>query len=90
MKRHKRFGSGKERRERRPNHESIEKRPHHCEVCDESGAYWECDLIIGSMHKQAIATLVDRCASMAKIPFKTAQAVQVAMCHCFYSVRELF
>ena len=76
-----------------PIQTSIEERPEASEARDEPGADWEGDLIIGSKHKQAIVTLVDRCTRftfMAKVPFKTAQAVQEAICSCLSSVKQLF
>ena len=60
-KRRKRYGSGKERRGQIPNQVSIDERPKDVDARDEPGADWEGDLIIGSKHKQAIVTLVDRC-----------------------------
>ena len=93
VKRRKRYGGGKERRGTIPNQTSIEERPEASEARDEPGADWEGDLIIGSKHKQAIVTLVDRCTRftfMAKVPFKTAQAVQEAICSCLSSVKQLF
>jgi IS30 family transposase len=63
------------------------------EARDEPGADWEGDLIIGSKHKQAIVTLVDRSTRytfMEKVPFKTAQAVQEVICRCLTSVKALF
>ena len=93
VKRRKRYGSGKERRGRIPNQVSIEERPASAEARDEPGADWEGDLIIGSRHKQAIVTLVDRSTRytfMAKVPFKTAQAVHEVICRCLSSVKELF
>ena len=89
----KRYGGGKERRGTIPNQTSIEERPEASEARDEPGADWEGDLIIGSKHKQAIVTLVDRCTRftfIAKVPFKTAQAVQEAICSCLSSVKQLF
>ena len=93
VKRRKRYGGGKERRGTIPNQTSIEERPEASEARDEPGADWEGDLIIGSKHKQAIVTLVDRCTRftfIAKVPFKTAQAVQEAICSCLSSVKQLF
>lgn len=93
VKRRKRYGGGKERRGTIPNQTSIEERPEASEARDEPGADWEGDLIIGSKHKQAIVTLVDRCTRftfMAKVPFKTAQAVQEAICSCLSSVKQMF
>lgn len=93
VKRRKRYGSGKERRGKIPNQTSIEERPETAEARDEPGADWEGDLIIGAKHKQAIVTLVDRNTRytfMAKVPFKTAQAVQEAICGCLSSVKQLF
>ena len=93
IKRRKRYGSGKERRGRIPNQTSIEERPAEAEDRVEPGADWEGDLIIGSKHKQAIVTLVDRSTRytfMKKVTFKTAQAVQEAICCCLSSVKALF
>ena len=93
VKRRKRYGGGKERRGTIPNQTAIKERPEASEARDEPGADWEGDLIIGSKHKQAIVTLVDRCTRftfMAKVPFKTAQAVQEAICSCLSSVKQLF
>lgn len=93
VKRRKRYGSGKERRGQIPNQTSIDERPAAVEARDVPGADWEGDLIVGSKHKQAIVTLVDRCTRytfMAKVPFKTAQAVQEAICGCLSSVKEIF
>ena len=93
VKRRKRYGSGKERRGCIPNQVSIDERPEAVETRDEPGAHWEGDLIIGAKQKQAIVTLVDRCTRytfMAKVPFKTAQAVQEVICRCLSSVKELF
>ena len=93
VKRRKRYGGGKERRGTIPNQTSIEERPEASEARDEPGADWEGDLIIGSKHKQAIVTLVDRCTRftfIAKVPFNTAQAVQEAICSCLSSVKQLF
>ena len=93
LKRRKRYGSGKERRGTIPNQTSIEARPASAEAREEPGADWEGDLIIGSKHKQAIVTLVDRCTRytyMAKVEFKTAQAVQEVICRCLSPVKELF
>lgn len=92
-KRRKRYGSGKQRRGRIPNQVSIDKRPVVTDARDEPGADWEGDLIIGAKHKQAIVTLVDRCTRftlMAKVPFKTAGAVQEAICGCLSSVKAVF
>jgi IS30 family transposase len=93
VKRRKRYGTGKERRGQIPNQTSIEERPAEAENRDEPGADCEGDLIIGSKHKQAIVTLVDRSTRytyMKKVVFKTAQAVQEAICSCLSSVKELF
>ena len=92
-KRRKRYGSGKERRGQIPNQVSIDERPKDVDARDEPGADWEGDLIIGSKHKQAIVTLVDRCTRytyLAKVPFKTALSVQQAICSCLSSVKALF
>lgn len=92
-KQRKRYGGGKQRRGQIPNQVSIEERPADIEERDQPGADWEGDLIIGSKHKQAIVTLVDRCTRytyMAKVPFKTAQAVQEAICGCLSAVKALF
>ena len=72
---------------------SIEERPAIVEQCDRPGADWEGDLIIGSGHKQANVTLVDRCTRyvyMAKVPFKTALAVQEAICKSLSTVAHPF
>lgn len=93
VKRRKRYGGGKERRGQIPNQVSIDKRPKVVDARDEPGADWEGDLIIGSKHKQAIVTLVDRCTRytyLVKVPFKTALAVQKAICGCLSSVQQLF
>ena len=93
VKRRKRYGSGKERRGRISNQVSIDERPKAVDARDEPGADWEGDLIIGSRHKQAIVTLVDRSTRytfLAKVPFKTALAVQQAICSCLSSVKQLF
>ena len=92
-KRRKRYGSGKQRRGQIPNQVSIEQRPAVVEEREHPGADWEGDLIIGAKHKQAIVTLVDRSTRytfMAKVPFKTAQVVQEAICRCLSAVEHLF
>jgi transposase, IS30 family len=92
-KRRKRYGGGKERRGQIPNQVSIDKRPEAVEARDQPGADWEGDLIIGSKHKQAIVTLVDRCTRytlLAKVAFKTAHLVQEAICRCLSTVKVLF
>jgi len=93
VKRRKRYGSGKERRGQITNQVSIDERPEVVEARDEPGADWEADLIIGSKHKQAIVTLVDRCTRytfLAKVPFKTASLVQEAICSCLKPMKDLF
>lgn len=92
-KRRKRYGSGKDRRGCIPNQVSIEKRPPEAEARDRPGADWEGDLIIGAKHKQAIVTMVDRSTrytNMTKVPFKTAENVQGAICTIMQSVKSLF
>jgi len=91
-KRRKRYGGDKERRGQIPNQVSIDERPAAVEARDQPGTDWEDGLIIGSKHRQAIVTLVDRCTRytfLAKVPFKTAQAVQEAICKCLSSVRDV-
>ena len=92
-KRRKRYGGGKDRRGQIPNQRSIEERPLDAERRDRPGADWEGDLIIGSKHKQAIVTMVDRCTRttfMSKVKFKTAEAVTEAICEMMSGVKALF
>jgi IS30 family transposase len=92
-KRRKRYGGGKERRGQILNQVSIDERPAAVEARDQPGADWEGDLIIGSKHKQAIVTLVDRCTRytfLAKVAFKTAHLVEQAICKCLSCVKDLF
>lgn len=92
-KKRKRYGGGKDRRGCIPNQVSIEQRPAEAEARDRPGADWEGDLIIGAKHKQAIVTMVDRTTrytKMTKVPFKTAQNVQSAICSIMHSVKTLF
>jgi IS30 family transposase len=92
-KKRKRYGGGKDRRGKIPNQVSIDERPAVAEQRDRPGADWEGDLIIGSQHKQAIVTMVDRCTRMTlmrKVAFKTAEAVTAAICEMMSSVKELF
>ncbi|MBK8400505.1 MAG: IS30 family transposase [Propionivibrio sp.] len=78
--RRKRYG----RRERRgtiPNQVSIDLRP---TIVGERGRFgdWEGDLVIGAGQKQALVTLNERTSRyslIARVPFKTAQAVSDAM-----------
>ena len=93
VKRRKRYASGKQRRGTIPNQVSIDERPEQIEARDEPGADWEGDLIIGSKQKQAIVTLVNRSTRytlLAKVPFKTAELVQQAICGCLSGFKELF
>jgi transposase, IS30 family len=92
-KKRKRYGGGKDRRGQIPQRTSIEERPAEAEQRDRPGADWEGDLIIGSKHKQAIVTMVDRCTRltlMRKVAFKTAEAVTEAICEMMSSVKSLF
>lgn len=92
-KKRKRYGGGKDRRGCIPNRVCIEQRPPEAEARDRPGADWEGDLIIGAKHKQAIVTMVDRSTrytKMIKVPFKTAQNVQNAICSIMQSVKALF
>jgi IS30 family transposase len=92
-KKRKRYGGGKDRRGKIPNQTSIDERPAVAEQRDRPGADWEGDLIIGSKHKQAIVTMVDRCTRttlMRKVAFKTAEAVTAVICEMMSSVKALF
>lgn len=92
-KKRKRYGGGKDRRGKIPNQTSIDERPLEAEQRDRPGADWEGDLIIGSKHKQAIVTMVDRCTRttfMRKVAFKTAEAVTAAICEMMSSVKAAF
>lgn len=92
-KKRKRYGGGKDRRGKIRNQTSIDERPAIAEQRDRPGADWEGDLIIGSKHKQAIVTMVDRCTRttlMRKVAFKTAEAVTAAICEMMNSVKALF
>ena len=92
-KRRKRYGGGKDRRGCIPNQVSIEKRPAEAEARGRPGADWEGDLIIGAKHKEAIVTMVDRCTrytNMTKVPFKSAELVQGAICSKMHPVKSLF
>ena len=77
-KRHKRYGSGREKRGQIIGRVSISERP---KIVDQKVRLsdWEGDTIIGAAHKQAIVSVVERCTQyvlLKKVERKTSVAVK--------------
>jgi len=65
-----------------PNRQSIDERPLIVETRSRLGD-WETDTIIGSRHRQAIVSLVERKSRfclLQKVAYKSAELVQTAIC----------
>ena len=85
----KRYGSN-DRRGQIPNKVSIEKRPAIVERKDRIGDF-EIDLIIGSHHKQALVTVVDRKSKFTlikKILHKQSTLVEVALIEMLLPIKQ--
>jgi IS30 family transposase len=73
----KRYASGRDRMGQIPNRRPLSERPSHIDKRLQMG-HWECDIVIGANHKQAIVTVVGRksgYAVMAKVSNKTSDSV---------------
>jgi IS30 family transposase len=80
-KRKKRYASGRDRRGQLVGRRPISERPAHIETRPQVG-HWEGDTVIGSAHKQAVVTLVERksgYAVLAKVKNKTSDLVSSAI-----------
>jgi IS30 family transposase len=80
-KRKKRYASGRDRRGQIVGRRPISERPAHIETRSQVG-HWEGDTVIGSAHKQAVVTLVERksgYALIAKVSNKTSDLVSQAI-----------
>jgi len=79
----KRYAGGHDRRGQIPNRRPLSERPAYIEARKQVG-HWECDTVIGSQHKGAIVTMVERksgYAVMAKVEKKTSELVSSAIVH---------
>jgi IS30 family transposase len=77
----KRYASGWDRRGQIPNRRSLSECPAYVEGRKRVG-HWECDTVIGTNHKQAIVTVVERksgYAVIAKVTNKTSDLVGSAI-----------
>ena len=77
----KRYASGRDRRGQIPNRRPLSERPLHIEARRQVG-HWECDTVIGTSHKGAVVTMVERksgYAVMAKVEKKTSELVSSAI-----------
>ena len=64
-----RYAGGRDRRGQIPNRRPLSERPLHIEARRQVG-HWECDTVIGTSHKGAVVTMVERksgYAVMAKV-----------------------
>ncbi len=80
-KRKKRYASGHDRRGQIVGRRPISERPAHIKTRSQVG-HWEGDTVIGSAHKQAVVTLVERksgYAVLAKVKNKTSDLVSSAI-----------
>ena len=77
----KRYASGRDRRGQIPNRRPLSERPLHIEARRQVG-HWECDTVIGTSHKGAVVTMVERksgYAVMTKVEKKTSELVSSAI-----------
>jgi IS30 family transposase len=77
----KRYAGGRDRRGQIPNRRPLSERPLHIEARRQVG-HWECDTVIGTSHKGAVVTMVERksgYAVMAKVEKKTSELVSSAI-----------
>jgi IS30 family transposase len=77
----KRYAGGRDRRGQIPNRRPLSERPLHIEARRQVG-HWECDTVMGTNHKGAVVTMVERksgYAVMAKVSNKTSELVSSAI-----------
>jgi len=56
----KRYADGRDRRGQLPNRRPLSERPLHIEATSRQVSHWECDSVIGAIHKGAVLTMAER------------------------------
>jgi IS30 family transposase len=77
----KRYAGGRDRRGQIPHRRPLSDRPVHIELRKQVG-HWECDTVIGTNHKGAIVTMVERKSGFSvivKVSQKTSELVSRAI-----------
>jgi IS30 family transposase len=90
-KRRKRYGSGRDRRGQIIGRRAISERPSHVEARLQVG-HWEGDTLMGSRHKHAIVSLVERktgYAILTKVHRKTSNLVSGAIIRRLKAIQPL-